>query len=152
MTLWNPRTMFSRDTADLDLTASFDPARTGPTTPGLPGHSGLEVGQVEHGRSVAQPSRNPIGFAPPADPERARPDEPRFHTELSFKRHRAAVTPVASAGVGDGGPGEPEADVPSEGWQVPAELTGESSSVGEAPAEVLSSSQDVEPETRAGGA
>ena len=44
--------------------------------------------------STGDPRRHPIGFAPPADQDA----EPRFRTEISFRRHhelpRASTTPV----------------------------------------------------------
>ena len=44
--------------------------------------------------STGDPRRHPIGFAPPAEQDA----EPRFRTEISFRRHhelpRASATPV----------------------------------------------------------
>ena len=56
--------------------------------------SGSGGSQIGGPVSTGDPRRNPIGFAPPADPVA----EPRFRTELSFRRHhelpRASTTPV----------------------------------------------------------
>src|SRR6187397_1757416 len=98
MTLWNPLNVFSGRThsAADGPSASFDPSRIG--DPLGPRSSDPAVGtggtQIGVPVSTGDPRRNPIGFAPPADPV----DEPRFRTELSFRRHhelpRASTTPV----------------------------------------------------------
>ncbi len=103
MTLWNPLNVFSGRTpsATDNPSASFDPSRTGDplgprTTDPAIGIGGTEIaGPV----STGDPRRHPIGFAPPAE----QVAEPRFRTEISFRRHgehpRASATP-SSAGDG----------------------------------------------------
>ena len=98
MTLWNPLNVFSgrTDSAADGPSASFDPSRIGdplgprPSDPAI-GTGGLQIGGPV---STGDPRRNPIGFAPAADPV----GEPRFRTELSFRRHhelpRSSTTPV----------------------------------------------------------
>jgi type IV pilus assembly protein PilM len=116
---WNPRTVFSglssaAEFINGDSSSSFDPSRTG--DPIVPGHGGPAIGfgGTRLGGFSADPRRRPIGFAPPAD----EPAEPRYRTELSFRRHGS--TPVASA-MPPQGPGDEKQDV-SEPWQTPAEL------------------------------
>ncbi len=115
MTLWNPRTLFSRDPHSPEPSASFDPVRTGSFLPG----SDVEVGYAGHGGSGTMPNRNPIGFAPPVDPNEATTGEPRFHTEISFKRYSSTVSPRASAEVGTGAGAGDEADVVGPAWVSP---------------------------------
>jgi type IV pilus assembly protein PilM len=107
MTPWNPLNVFTnvhRTTSDGLPSASFDPPRPGaPAGPNLPIPA---IGVGDGGASVGRPAfveesrRQPIGFAAPSDE-----GEPRFRTELSFKRHRdmprASSTP---AGPDDGAP------------------------------------------------
>ena len=105
MTSWNAahdfieaRNRASRNASvSNDSSASFDPARTGDPSPAL-GHADLDVGYVGRGGLWGCPNRNPIGFAPAADPDRDLPSEPRFHTEISFKRHQPPVSPRAGSG------------------------------------------------------
>ena len=83
MTLWNAANDFvnalngrSRNTSQgTDPSASFDPARTGEPSPGAPDRSDLGIGHAGGGGGYALPNRNPIGFAPPADPARGSSDE-----------------------------------------------------------------------------
>src|SRR4051794_2753979 len=103
MTLWNPLNVFSGRThsAADGPSASFDPSRAGdplgprPTDPAI----GLGGTQIAGPVSTGDPRRHPIGFAPPAE----RDAEPRFRTEISFRRHhempRAGAVPVSP---GDG--------------------------------------------------
>lgn len=111
MTLWNPRNLFSspEHRNGIAPSASFDPSSTG--DPVGPGSSLPSIGFGSTGTGgaarVGDPQRRPIGFAPPADD---RP-EPRYSTELSFKRHRS--TPRASTA-----PAQPSGEAP-EPWQTP---------------------------------
>jgi type IV pilus assembly protein PilM len=98
MTLWNPLNVFSVRThpAADGPSASFDPSRTGdplgprPTDPAI----GLGGTQIASPASTGDPRRHPIGFAPPTEQDA----EPRFRTEISFRRHhelpRAGAIPV----------------------------------------------------------
>src|SRR6478736_2634626 len=116
MTLWNPLNVFSgrADSAADGPSASFDPSRTGdplgprPTDPAI----GLGGTQIASPVSTGDPRRHPIGFAPPAEQDA----EPRFRTEISFRRHhempRAGAVP---ASPGDG-------VLPA--WQSPTEQVG----------------------------
>src|SRR6478735_6435320 len=114
MTLWNPLNVFSGRThsAADGPSASFDPSRTGdPLGPRLSDPAiGIGGTQIGGPVSTGDPRRHPIGFAPPAD----RDAEPRFRTEISFKRHhelpRASTTPVF-----------PEDSVQSS-WQSPEQV------------------------------
>ncbi len=83
------------------------PARTGDPSPATTGRTEIDLGHVGRGSTFGLPTRNPIGFAP-ADPERVAPSEPRFHTEISFKRHHAPASPLASANVETRSGDEPE--------------------------------------------
>ena len=98
MTLWNPLNVFSgraHSAAD-GPSASFDPSRTGDPLGPRPSDPAIGIGGTQIGGPVStgDPRRHPIGFAPPADQDA----EPRFRTEISFKRHhelpRASTTPV----------------------------------------------------------
>ena len=116
MTLWNPLNVFSGRThsAADGPSASFDPSRTGdplgprPTDPAI----GLGGTQIASPVSTGDPRRHPIGFAPPAEQDA----EPRFRTEISFRRHhempRAGAVPVSP---GDG---------VQPAWQSPPEQVG----------------------------
>jgi len=75
------------------------------------GRTDLGVGYVGSGGTVGLPSRNPIGFAPSADPDRDLPSESRFHTEISFKRHSSTVSPRASS-PSAGGSGDSKSRIP----------------------------------------
>src|SRR6188508_3662388 len=100
MTLWNPLNVFSGRThsAADGASASFDPSRIGDPLGPRPSDPTIGTGGAQIGGPVTagDPRRNPIGFAPPADD---RVDEPRFRTELSFRRHhevpRASSTPMS---------------------------------------------------------
>ncbi len=98
MTLWNPLNVFSgraHSAAD-GPSASFDPSRTGDPLGPRPSDPAIGIGGTQIGGPVStgDPRRHPIGFAPPADQDA----EPRFRTEISFRRHhelpRASTTPV----------------------------------------------------------
>ena len=98
MTLWNPLNVFSgraHSAAD-GPSASFDPSRTGDPLGPRPSDPAIGIGGTQIGGPVStgDPRRHPIGFAPPADQDA----EPRFRTEISFRRHhelpRASATPV----------------------------------------------------------
>jgi len=116
MTLWNPLNVFSGRThsAADGPSASFDPSRTGdplgprPTDPAI----GLGGTQIASPVSTGDPRRHPIGFAPPAEQDA----EPRFRTEISFRRHhempRSGAVPVSP---GDG---------VQPAWQSPPEQVG----------------------------
>ena len=112
MTLWNSLNVFSnaQRRAGDDASSSFDPSRTGdPLGPSFDGPAfGFGDSHVGTPAGFGDPRRHPIGFAPPED-ETA---EPRFRTEISFKRHheapRASVTPEE--------PGESS----REPWQTPS--------------------------------
>ena len=151
MTPWNAANDFvksrsgvsrnMRDTAQrADPSASFDPARTGDPSPGTTGRTDLGVGHVGRGTAAWLPTRNPIGFAPPADPERVAPCEPRFHTEISFKRHHAPVTPLASSHTASGSDGEPESGSDDLVWKLPAPEPDDRGRVEETQAEVFAAS------------
>ncbi len=114
MTLWNPRTLFSRNETGQELSAAFDPFRTGGASPGF---VDVEVGYAGGGSSVTAPGRNPIGFAPPSEPDRGVPGETRFHTEISFKRYASTVPPTASTDPGAGAEAEPS--VVGQAWVTP---------------------------------
>ena len=105
MTSWNPR----------------NHVYTGDPSPRPTGGTDLGVGYAGNGASSALPARNPIGFAPATDPE------PRFRTEISFKRHQAPVSPLASSHVEGGSGDELESGSVDLGWHSPAD---------EAPADV----------------
>ena len=117
MTLWNPLNVFSgraHSAAD-GPSASFDPSRTGDPLGPRPSDPAIGIGDARSVDPVStgDPRRHPIGFAPPADQDA----EPRFRTEISFKRHhelpRASTTPVF-----------PEDGVQSS-WQSPEQVDGE---------------------------
>ena len=148
MTSWNAANDFieARNRASRnasvsnDSSGSFDPARTGDPSPAF-GHADLDVGHVGRGGPVGLPTRNPIGFAPSADPDRELPSEPRFHTEISFKRHQPPVSPRAGSGPENGsrvdaGPGSEDLV-----WRLPAPLP-EDRSVEEPSVDVFASSAE----------
>jgi type IV pilus assembly protein PilM len=150
MTPWNAandfvesRNAMSRNARDVsqvaDPSASFDPARTGDPSPGTTGRADLGVGYVGRGGAVGLPGRNPIGFAP-SDPERELPDEPRFRTEISSKRHHAPVSPRASSRSDSGSGDEPESGSADLVWQLPAPETEGRERVEETEADVPASS------------
>ena len=122
MSLWNPLTVFSRPAApgpssDHDLTWPGDPLRSSPGRPGV-GYGQSYVGRT----TVHDRPRNPIGFAPPREPEREQPT--RYRTEISFRRHSEA--PRASAVSDPTGGIQPA-------WRTPDV---EAAPVDEAPAQV----------------
>lgn len=159
MTPWNAATQFmtsrsgTRPSAgdasmSVDPSASFDPARTGDPSPDTHGRSDLEVGSTGGAGWAGQPGRNPIGFAPPTDPDRGLPRETSFRTEISFKRHNAPTSPVASS-LRDGGSDEENNEAGSDElvWQLPVHETEDRGRVEEEPADVLSfSTEDAEVE------
>ena len=107
MTSWNPLNVFSASLRRIENgpSSAFDPSRTGdPIAPGLD-HPAIGFGDTrvgapsEHGDT----HRRPIGFAPSESDW----SEPRYHTELSFKRHHEA--PRASTV-------DPQDDTPSPSW------------------------------------
>jgi len=97
MTMWNPLNVFSgqQRPADDETSASFDPSRTSDPTAPSPGLPAIGIGDSQVGGTVASgdPRRHPIGFAPPEE----RMSEPRYRTEISFKRHHEL--PRASAAL-----------------------------------------------------
>ncbi len=108
MTLWNPLNVFSASVRqpENDPSSAFDPAQTGDPLGSSHAAPAIGFGSTRVAPSVGSedPRRRPIGFAPPED-------EPRFRTELSFKRHFEA--PRASAGSDQSDP-----DATPE-WQTP---------------------------------
>jgi type IV pilus assembly protein PilM len=111
MTLWNPLHVFGspqRGTAEPDPAASFDPSRIG--DPVRSGQDRPSIGYADtkprEGVGGTGSSRRAIGFAPPQDAP-----EPRYRTEISFKRHHQA--PSASVTGDVSGTGE------DAGWETP---------------------------------
>ncbi|RDI73561.1 pilM: type IV pilus assembly protein PilM [Gaiella occulta] len=107
--IWNPRNVLSgRDDAAVPSSGpapGFDPHRTGdPVEPGSTRPS-IGFGDTRALPAPGESRRRPIGFAPS---EQDVDHEPRFRTELSFKRHggvpRADTTPRISAGGGEEAP------------------------------------------------
>ncbi len=149
MTSWNAAIDFieSRNRASLnasqstDLSGSFDPPRPSDASPAI-GRADLEVGYGSRGGVVGLPSRNPIGFAPAADPERDLPRETRFHTEISFKRHQPPVSPRASARSDNGSRDESEPGAEDLVWRLPATETESHGSIEEVHDEVFASSTE----------
>ncbi|MGZ8687915.1 MAG: pilus assembly protein PilM, partial [Gaiellaceae bacterium] len=126
---------------EADPSASFDPARTGDPTPAAPGRADLGVGYAGRDGAFELPSRNPIGFAPPADPARDVGHEPRFRTEISFKRHHTPVSPLASSRFDSPGDElEPEPGSADLVWPMPEEVAEHHGGIEETQAEVLASS------------
>ena len=148
MTSWNAahdfieaRNRASRNASvSNDSSGSFDPTRTGDPSPAL-GHADLDVGYVGRGGPAGLPTRNPIGFAPAADPDRNLPSEPRFHTEISFKRHQPPVSPRAGSGSENGSRVESAEGSEDLVWRLPAPQS-EDRSVEEPSAEVFASSAE----------
>ena len=106
MTLWNPLNMFAANgrRAGSDPMSAFDPSRTGDQPGSREGGPAIGYGEtrVDGPAQHVDPRRRPIGFAPPEDWQ----PEPRFRTELSFKRHhegpRASSTPEQPGGSSAG--------------------------------------------------
>ncbi len=99
MTLWNPLNILSR--ANSGPRAMYDPGRTGDPISPLPAEPLLGTGTtLDRGTAVSTGRRNPIGFAPPSEPEPL-----RFQTEIAFKRHhespRASVVPTTESPGGE---------------------------------------------------
>src|SRR6478752_7953240 len=111
MTLWNPLNVFGspqRGTAEPDPAASFDPSRFG--DPVRSGHDLPSIGYADtkprEGAGGTGSNRRAIGFAPPQDAP-----EPRYRTEISFKRHHQAPSASVTGDV----PGTGE----NAGWETP---------------------------------
>src|SRR5262245_19442699 len=110
MSLWNPMNVFPRPEAN-GPSSDYEPSQTGDPVREHPGRTSLGYGQAYVGRTstVLDRPRNPIGFAPPQEPER---DEPaRFRTEITFRRHHES--PRASV-VSD------PTDEPRPSWETPS--------------------------------
>ena len=111
MTLWNPLNVFFNPQrwAGNDPSSAFDPSRTG--DPLDPGYDRPAIGfgdtRVGAPAGYGDPPRRPIGFAPSEEET----TEPRYSTEISFKRHHEA--PRASAT-----PEQPE-ELAREPWHTP---------------------------------
>ena len=127
MTLWNPLNVFSGRASSVDEgpAASFDPSRTRDPLAPRPGDPAIGIGDAHVGAAgPADPRRNPIGFAPPAEKDPGT----RFRTEISFRRHHEL--PRASAT-----PAEPDNNAHT-AWQSPepdASVVGESAVIEETP-------------------
>lgn len=123
MTLWNPMNVFSgqQRSAGGELSASFDPSRTGDPLGPRPGNPAIGSGgtRVGSGAAFGDPRRNPIGFAPSEE----RTSVTRYRTEISFKRHheqpRASATPGRPDSPEPAIPDTAVEDVPSAGEAVP---------------------------------
>ncbi len=111
MTLWNPLNVFfiPQRWAGNDPSSAFDPSRTGDPLDLGYDRPAIGFGDTRVGAPAGygDPPRRPIGFAPPEDET----TEPRYRTEISFKRHHEA--PRASAT-----PDRPE-ESPQAPWQTP---------------------------------
>ncbi len=123
MTSWSPAIGLpaTRPRAPTRRPPSILPAPASPSP--ATGRADLDVGYAGRGGAVGLPSRNPIGFAPPADPDRdpaAR--DPLPHRDLvqasPGRRSRRARAPT-SAGSGD----EPSPARPIPSGTLPATET-----------------------------
>ncbi len=111
MTLWNPLNMFGtvqRRDPDNDVSASFDPSRTGDPIGRDYGRPAIGFGETGIGAptGTGESRRRPIGFAPSDEDA-----EPRYFTELSFKRHHDAPRASVTA--------DPNDESTQESWQTP---------------------------------
>ena len=150
MTSWNAANDFVKSRSGLSRNAGDTPEHrpVGLLRPcphrrsvsGTTGRTDLGVGYAGRGAAAGLPSRNPIGFAPAADPERVAPGEPRFHTEISFKRHQSPASPRASSRSDSGSGDEPESDSDDLVWKLPAPEPDDRGRVEETQAEVLATS------------
>ena len=117
MTLWNPLNVFSgtQKRAGDDPSASFDPTRTGDPLPAGQDRPaiGFGVTRVGNPAGYGDPPRNPIGFAPAEDAV----TEPRYLTELSFKRHHELPRATTTSDVPEQGEMHP--------WQTPQAMSDE---------------------------
>ncbi len=117
MTLWNPLNVFSgtQKRAGDDPSASFDPSRTGDPLPAGQDRPaiGFGVTRVGNPAGYGDPPRNPIGFAPAEDAV----TEPRYLTELSFKRHHELPRATTTSDVPEQGEMHP--------WQTPQAMSDE---------------------------
>ena len=109
MTSWNAANDFVESRNGLsdatrqsvDPSASFDPARTGDPSPAHRSrrHRLRPCRPRRHRRTADAATRSASRRRRPG----ARPpSEPRFHTEISFKRHHAPASPRASSQADDG--------------------------------------------------
>ena len=142
MTPWNAANDFMKSRSGLRRTPAAVRARPvgllrscphRRSVAGTTGRTDLEVGYAGRGGAVGLPSRNPIGFAPAADPERDLPGEPRFHTEISFKRHQAAGLAPRELPSGNGSGDESEPGSADLVWKLPATETDDRGRVEETP-------------------
>lgn len=136
MTLWNPLNVFSAPQRRVgnDLSSAFDPSRTSdPLDPGYDPPA-IGFGDTRVGTSYGDPRRRPIGFAPSEEET----TEPRYLTEISFKRHHEE--PRASAT-----PDQPQ-ESPQAPWQTPEPVPADTVSELDAPSGDVEEAAVAEPE------